>query len=395
MLTVRRISLVLGAVSLAGLLVATGALATPITVDLRVEGSAKTLFEGPVSVEPIAPSPGIETASSEGGHPCDLKDNGQYPPGGAAAPTPTAALYDASVAGKLDFNASWSSEYNDFLVSQVGADVEGGAPAYEAWGYAVNYTTAAVGGCQFRLAPGSEVLWAYNYFNLGHLLNLTGPTSVEVGAPFKVKVSDGQTGEPVAGASIGEDVEGVTGTISSSTATDANGEATVTLNQAGTVKLKATQAESVRSNGLSVSVDSVPSGPDEVIPPSAPAETIDLPTIKGVANGHLYPRRRAPRVLAGVITVPAGGTLHQVQISLERRHHKHCSQFRGRSGRFVRMRCRGAAEFFSVGGAESFSYLLPWRLPRGRYVYDVRAIDDSGKVTKLVNGESHVVFRVK
>jgi hypothetical protein len=398
MLTGRRISLVLGAALLAGLLASSGALATPITVNLRVEGSARTLFEGPVSVEPITASPGIETEPSEGGHPCDLKDNGQYPPEGAAAATPTAALYEAAVANKLAFNASWSNEYNDFLVSQVGTDIEGGAPAYEAWGFAVNYTTAPVGGCQFRLAPGSEVLWAYNYFNLKHLLTLSGPSSVEVGVPFKVKVTDGQTGEPIPSASIGEDVEGVTGKLSSSTATDASGEATVTLNQVGTVKLKATQAESVRSNELTVSVDPVPCGcVGEAGPPleSPQPELVDVAKIEHIGNGYVYPRGKAPRLLAGVITVPAGGTLRQVQISLKRRHHKRCSRFSGRRGRFVRMKCHHAAGFFSVGGAESFRYLLPRRLPRGRYVYDIKAIDGTGKATKLVNGESHVVFRVK
>src|SRR5207245_7312821 len=131
--------------------------------------------------------------------------NGSNEGFGAAAATPTAALYTAASANGLAFDASWSTApLNDFFVKQVGSDVNGGEPEFPSWGYAVNFTTAGVGGCQFQLAPGSEVLWAYNYFNLAHLLALSGPSAVSVGAPFTVHVSDGQTGEPISGAKLGE-----------------------------------------------------------------------------------------------------------------------------------------------------------------------------------------------
>ena len=55
----------------------------------------------------------------------------------------------------------------------------------------------------------------------------------------------------------------------------------------------------------------------------------------------------------------------------------------------------GSAAFFSVGGSESFSYLLPTSLPKGSYVYDIEGIDSTGQATKLVSGISHVVFQVK
>jgi hypothetical protein len=63
--------------------------------------------------------------------------------------------------------------------------------------------------------------------------------------------------------------------------------------------------------------------------------------------------------------------------------------------RFVRAGKCAPAAFFSVGGAESFSYLLPARLAAGRYAYDIEAVDSSGRVTGLVGGVSHVVFRVR
>ena len=52
--------------------------------------------------------------------------------------------------------------------------------------------------------------------------------------------------------------------------------------------------------------------------------------------------------------------------------------------------------FFSVGGGPAWSYQLPARLPRGRYVLDLRTVDRAGVVTKrLVRGRTRVVFVVR
>jgi len=384
--------------------------AVPITINLRVEGSAATLFENPVSTEAILP-PGISTPSGGGAHPCDLKDNGSNEGFGAAAATPTAALYTAASANGLAFDASWSTApLNDFFVKQVGSDVNGGAPEFPSWGYAVNYTTAGVGGCQFQLAPGSEVLWAYNYFNLSHLLSLAGPATANAGIPLSVRVIDAQTGQPISGAGIGEVANGVATTIAGSHLSDANGNASISLTRTGVVTLKATRADSVRSNGIKICVHngndgtcgtSTPSAATPGAPVSALGGTATPPRLAatadvlGIRNGHVYARRRAPRVLAGIVRVPVGGTLRDVRIRLERRNRGRCFDFSGSREEFVRARTCGRAAFFSVGATESFSYLLPARLARGRYAYDIEAIDDAGRVTALVAGVSHVVFRVR
>jgi hypothetical protein len=395
-----------GAVVSLVLALSASALAAPVTVKLRVEGSTKTLFEGEVTTQAET----FETTSSNGPHPCNYAENGRSETeledenGGNMSGTPTTALRDAALANGLAFNAEWygsGAENNenpgDFFVTQVGSDVNETSSPYDSWGYAVDDTTAPVGGCQIALSPGSEVLWAYNYFNLKHLLSLSGPSSVTVGAPFTVHVTDGQTGEPISGAAIGQLVSGVTNTSSSSPTTNASGNATVTLSQTGSVTLKATQAESVRSNGLAVNV--VPAsacacgGPAPVAPPVAPVA--DVTKVMGVKNGHVYSRRSAPRLLAGVVEVPSGGTLRQVRISLQRRYRGRCFDFSGSRERFVRAKKCGSLTFFSVGGSESFSYLLPASLPKGSYVYDIEAIDSAGQPTKLVSGVSHVVFQVK
>ncbi|HEY3865511.1 MAG TPA: carboxypeptidase-like regulatory domain-containing protein [Solirubrobacteraceae bacterium] len=377
------------------------AVAAPITVNLRVEGATKTLYEGPISAEPIEP-PGIEPPvietedTSPGMHPCDVKYNGENGGFGAAAPTPIAALYEAALTTHLSFAAGWFSSLNDFRVEQVGEDIANSGSNGEFWGDAVNFTTAEIGGCQIRLAPGSEVLWAYNFFGLSHLLSLTGPSTVNAGVPFTVHVTDGQTGEPISGASIGQLVNGVTNVGSSSPTTNAAGNATITLAQVGTVTFKATQSESVRSNGLSVTANSAACTCDLVVPPPAPKlAQPNVAKAAGIKNGHVYSRRSAPRLLAGIVEVPSGSTLRQVRISLQRRYRGRCFDFSGSRERFVRSKKCGSAAFFSVGGSESFSYLLPSRLPKGRYTYDIQAVNSAGQPTELVSGISHVVFQVK
>ncbi|HEY2217207.1 MAG TPA: hypothetical protein VGH21_06905 [Solirubrobacteraceae bacterium] len=400
--------------SLLALLCASAALAAGVTVNLRVEGSSTTLFEGPVTTSPET----FETASSGGAHPCDYASNGPsegFANEGVTAGTPTTALHDAALTGGLAFDAEWfgsgvsNGNPGDFFVTKVGPDANGGPPTFPSWGYAVNYTTANVGGCQIALSPGTDVLWAYNYFNLAHLLALTGPASVNAGTPFTVHVADGRTGEPIAGAGIGTFAGGAVSTLDGSSQTDASGNATLTLASAGTVALKATQSESVRSNAISVCVhagadgncgantvaESLPLVVGPKLPGSAPKASALSARVLGVSNGHVYSRRAAPRLLRGTVKVAAGGTLRQVRIRLQRRVGRHCLNFSGTRERFVCARKCSAAAFFSVGDGESFSYLLPKPLPAGRYTFDVDAIEASGGVTGLVGGVNHVVFRVK
>jgi hypothetical protein len=407
-----RMSLAFSAALSIALLASTSAQAAPITVNLRVEGSSKTLFEGPINTEGETFQTPTSEASHEGPHPCDYADNGaaegKFTNGGTASGTPTTALRDAALANGLTFDARWfgtgakNENPGDYFVTQVGSDVELTEEPFDAWGFAVNYTTAPVGGCQIALAPGNEVLWAYNYFNLKHLLRLSGPLSVDADASLTVHVVDAQSGVAISGASIGDDIAGVTTPISGSAITDANGNATLTLAHTGAVTLKATRAESVRSNGLVVCVHKGNDGTCGTTAPGVPKKEppvtqvvpVDLPMVLGVKNGRHYGHRHAPRILSGLVQVPAGGTLREVRISLTRRNGRRCMAFNGARAVFVHARC-GVARFFSVGSSESFSYLLPASLPRGRYVYDIEAIDASGHRTQLVPGVSHVVFYVR
>jgi hypothetical protein len=409
-------------VLLAALYCVPAALASPITVNLRVEGSSKTLYEGPVTTDGET-----ITTTSGGAHSCDYADNGSaggFANGGNSAGTPTTALHDAAIDAGLTFDAQWfgtgagNGDPGDFFVSQVGSDINQSVAPYASWGFAVNSTTAPVGGCQIALAPGNAVLWAYDYFNKAHLLQLSVPATAIAGTPVTVHVVDGQTGQAISGAAIGQVSSGVTTTLPASSTTDAGGNATVTLTQAGTHTLKATRDDSVRSNGIVVCVHSpndggcsttvsnsgVPGGlgvatgttsSTSSTATGVPVGSVaSVPEIAGLHNGNTFSSRHAPRILKGGVTLPAGATLRQVRIRLERQHGGRCFAFSGTRGSFERAKC-GSAKFFSVGGSSSFSYLLPARLPAGRYVFEMQALDQAGNPTKITTGVTHVVFRVK
>jgi hypothetical protein len=199
--------------------------------------------------------------------------------------------------------------------------------------------------------------------------------------------------------SVGQTVEGVTTPIAGA-GTDAAGNATVVLSHAGSVTLKATGAGAVRSNGLTVCVHNGEDGSCGTTRPAPKPAVVPTPflgdraQVAGITAGQVYSRGAAPRLLRGLVQVLAGGTLHDVRISLQRRFRGRCSAFNGARGRFVRARC-ARTSFFSVGNSLSFSYLLPARLGPGRYVYDIEAVETSGRTTALLGGVSHVVFRVR
>jgi hypothetical protein len=280
---------------------------------------------------------------------------------------------------------------------------------FDSWGLAVDFQEALVGGCEISPLAGSEILWAYNFFNLKHLLKLSGPATAGAGEAITVHVVDGQTGEAIAGASIGEVVGGATTPLAGSPATNAGGDATITLPAPGTVLLKATRSDSVRSNALPVCVHNANDGtcgtslpPAPGVTPTAGATTGSpapyrgpfalVSSVSGPQDGRTYPRRHAPRLLAGTILAHSPVTL--VRISLRRAYRGRCWAYDGVRERFIHSRC-GSAHQFTVSHGASFSYLLPSALAPGRYVLDVTADDSAGNTTTLARGSSRIVFHVR
>jgi hypothetical protein len=208
------------------------AAAAPLTVNVRVEGAHKTIFDGNVKTSPHAIS-----KDSTGSHPCDGTNNGANSKPG---PTVHSALDDASKAGHFTWAATWSTSFNDFFVTRIGPDTGTGSSF---WAEAVNFKDTSVGGCQQELKPGDHVLFYFVASGTSKFtLELKGPHSAHAGRAFKVHVIDGKTGKAVKGAKV------------DGHRTNAHGVASLRFRRAGTERLRATLPGSVRSNVLVVRV---------------------------------------------------------------------------------------------------------------------------------------------
>jgi hypothetical protein len=157
----------------------------------------------------------------------------------------------------------------------------------------------------------------------------------------------------------------------------------VRLAQRDVVRVKATRAGNAASGAEEVVVSDVTSAPQ---PPDTTAPTN---TVLGIRDGQRFRRRRAPRELHGRASADPSG-LWAVKIRLTRRHKGTCWYFSGSKERFLKRTC-GKQYAFKVGESAEWSYLLPARLPRGRYVLDAYAID--GVFNR--GAESRVRFRVR
>ena len=108
-------------------------------------------------------------------------------------------------------------------------------------------------------------------------------------------------------------------------------------------------------------------------------------------------RAAAPRTLTGAVT-PGKNGLRRVQLRLTRNDRGRCARYAAKYERWLRLtRCSAdLGRWFTVGTSPDFSYLLPGALTRGRYVLDVRAIDNAFNIDPATQrGENRVVFFVK
>ncbi len=260
--------------------------AVPTEVNVRIEGRGETLFEGPVLTEGHS----VKAFSDAAPHRCDGVNNGKHP---TPAATPTAASVDAmSIVGE-DFDGNWYPGYDDYFITRWGPDGQN-ATLGEYWGLLVNNVFTNVGGCQYQVDGGDEVLWAYDVFEKKPLLALFPAgyaggarpltASAELGELFEVEVDVYENGaegvpppgpertgaDPFEGAEVAPVEIGPGGfekvdTASSSTVeTGADGRAEVDFAETGWNRIKATVAGSggeesaIRSNRLDVCVTDPP-----------------------------------------------------------------------------------------------------------------------------------------
>ena len=297
----RTATIVTSLVACASALAPAAARAAPSAVDVRIEGRTKTLFEGPNLTE----GHDVSSYRADGGngaediaeHSCD-GINHNDPENTEPGPTPTAAAVDAmDEIGEGDAMAGqWYGDggLEDYFVKQWGAEAENAETEGRAWGLTVDNTFTNVGGCQYELHTGAEVLWTYNAFESRPFLALFASeasyaagerpltATAQLGEPFEVEVlayggdqedappaePEREGAEPFAGASVApastsaEGFESVELESPQAVVTDAQGKAAITFRTPGWHRLMAGapvdaqtgEEEAIRSNRLDVCV---------------------------------------------------------------------------------------------------------------------------------------------
>lgn len=235
------------------------AAAAPVSVNVRVEGANRTIFDGPVTTDGHA----VTTPSSGGAQTCDGTNAGVHP---SPVPVATAALDDAARLNSFTWDGTYSDQFFDFFVSRIGDETAD--PNSEFWSLYVDRESASLGGCQQRVNGGQEVLWARISFLATDPivpLELRGPGSARTGEPVNMQVVDGNTGAPQAGATV------------NGSPTGSDGVATLTFADKGIYRLKAERAGEVRSNTVVLCVDPPGADPCTSSDSSAPSLDLDLP----------------------------------------------------------------------------------------------------------------------
>ena len=332
--------------------------------------------------------------------------------------TGTSAAGALELATKGNWDGEWNKSFGYGVETLEGVSYPFTQPDY--WAFWQDNKLSTTGVCDTELNSGDNLLFFVECYSETagvcpptppNVLAIEVPATVEVKKPVTVTVlsypNAGGAPEPAKGVTV----EG--GGDSNAPPTNAQGQTTLVFAGDGTYTIQAIGAAEPPTIPAEAFV-CAHEGNDGTCGTTAPPEStgttpkststttvgVSVPTVEtakvaGVKNGHVYPRRRAPRLLKGSVVVPAGRLLQKVQISLKRRYHGRCYGFDGATVRFVAIKCKRQASFFSVGTEASFSYLLPERLPKGSYTYDIEAVNSAGQATKLVSGISHVVFQVK
>lgn len=257
--------------------------AEPTDVSVRIEGKAGTLFDRVVRTD----GHDIQSASDTEIRKCDSTNNSMNEFPGA---TPTAASVDAMTIIGTDFDGEWYPGFDDYFLTRWGPDLEDNGNSWW-WGILVNREFTPVGGCQFQLAEGDEVLWVYDAFNGRPMLSLAGPETAVVGEPVEVEVTDFNA-SPYAGATVSGLTAAVAPvspeiTVPGTSASD--GKASVTFTKPGWKRLKASDpadpgdgiADAVPSNSIDICVERVAgSGCTGIAPAKNPAQVGQEPAVE-------------------------------------------------------------------------------------------------------------------
>jgi hypothetical protein len=325
--------------------------AGPATVTVRAEGLSTTVIPRTALTTTTAPV----VKDGNAAHSC----------------TGTSAAGALETASAGDWGATW---FDGFKYSVDRVKSESSDPSATYWALWVNYHYSQTGACDTELQPGDDVLFAIDCFagcNARGPLRLSRvPAQAAPGSTADVLVEAFDISGPLGPAA------GATVTVGgSSFTTGADGIAHVTFSGSGPVNLRATKADSVPSATEQTCVTTGSDGACSAIVASPPDTTAPLATIAGIRNHQTFSMKKAPRELHGSVSQDPSG-LWAVKIRLTRKVGKTCWYFSGSKEEFLKRTC-GKQYAFKVGDDPDWSYLLPARLPHGRYVLSTYAIDNA------------------
>lgn len=383
-----------------------------VAVLLSAGAPALAATPGVVTVRVVGPAPTFETLTPLTQVTTTASTLTKY--GGSCSGTSAAAALDVATAGRWE--GSWSLEFGDYEVTSIDGlslpPFQSGESGY--WAFWLDYKEAEVGVCKQQLNPGDQALFFPACYGEAcppapNVLDLQAPESAEAKAPVTITVvahtPEGKE-QPAAGVVVSGG--GASGE------TDSTGKATLTFAGAGSYALHAGQSGAVPGEALICvhagddgTCGTPPPPPGSSMPSALPTETpVATPVITPYTgpyalvaraseplDSHAYARHAAPRELAGNII--AHSRVTSVSIRLRRTWRGRCWAYDGTQARLVRVRCRVGNFFKLQSPSTAFRYLLPRRLPPGRYVYDIAATDAAGNSAPLDRGSSRIVFYVR
>jgi hypothetical protein len=390
----KSLGLLVGGLTLA-LTATSPALATKVSVE--IEG--QSVIKAPVVVDTAA------TVTKAGGASC-------------SGAVPATAL-ETAVGGDWDGPG--------FGVTRIQGEEHPFVSGDSSWAVYVNGQFINDTVCDHPLADGDKVLfwWSNAFATEGYdePLSLSAPSTAPVpGQQFTITASESATtfdsvtfaGTTTITPSSGASVAGGAATIT----TAADGTAKVTL-AGGPYTLVVTKGNRAPArvagcatngkDGFCGTIVAPGAAPAPGTKPAAPCvsnghdgfcgtpdKSIAYAALTGVTEGKKYKQGAGPRQLSGKVEADGSG-IADVRLRLTRNDRGACSTYDAKTEKFKAIKKCGATHgtWFSTGANPAFSYLLPSKLGRGRYVLDVQVVDKAGnKTLQLARGTSRVVFTV-
>jgi hypothetical protein len=295
------------------------------------------------------------------------------------------------------------------------------------WAFYLNGNFVNDAACTAPVSDGDKVLffWSGAYASAGYEepVLLDAPVRAVPGQPFAVKVREtstyfGPTGfdpgvttiTPASGASVagGAAAVGTGADGSAQVAVAAPGPYTLVATKGNKAPARVAGCATTGNDGFCGSPTSAAPG-NTTVPPATPCltngsdgfcgspdTTVANAAITAVTEGKKFKKGAGPRQLAGKVAADGSG-IADVRLRLTRNDKGDCATYDGKTEKFKTIKKCGAVHgtWFSVGDKADFTYLLPSKLGRGRYVLDVEVTDKAGNTTKsLARGTSRVVFTV-